>query len=318
MRITTYITAVVLGSIVVVGGTPLLAVRAEAAFRPAPLSAASHGPRQAPKPPVWPTGQQATTTTLVATLSADPRSQLVTITVTVSAATGGASGCVTVTDGPTVVAAHVPLRDGVATVSTNALGPGPHVLVASFAGAPGFAPSSSAPVPVGHTDEIAPSAQTVVVTIPAGSITITTPYMRERPLELGRAELIQSTSTYSARARVADIVITDTRPGNLGFTASVVVGRFADGAGGSFEGSRAGLIDLAARQVPNNAMRASDVHMTDTAPAAPGLGSPRVFARYPAGRSIGTVHVQGTFALAAVPSSVHAGVYVATVTFTAI
>jgi len=158
---------------------------------------------------------------------------------------------------------------------------------------------------------------TIVVTIPGGALTITTPYGVGRSVDLGRADLDQSTSTFAAGARIDGIVITDTRSGNQGFTASVSASRFADARGGSFAASHAGIVDVVADQVPGNALRARDVHVTDTRPGAPGLGGARVFAQYPAGVSIGTVRLHGRLAVAGVPSSVTAGRYVSTLTFTA-
>jgi len=157
----------------------------------------------------------------------------------------------------------------------------------------------------------------VVVTIPVGAIMLTTPYTSRRSIELGRAECRRLGSPYAAVVRLDDIVVTDTRAGNLGFTATVTAGRFVSATGASFAGSRAGIVGVTAVQVPGNALRAHDVRVADTAPGAPGLGAPRLVARYPAGLSTGTVRVRGLLAVARVPSWVPAGRYTATLTVTA-
>jgi len=317
MSVVTSVSAIAVAA-VLAAGVPLITCSRVSAAPRAELSAPSATTVPAPAESPGPARSVPTTTSLAVTPSAGAAFQSVTISVSVSSASGAPTGRVSIQDGAARVAAGVPLVHGVATVTTNALGPGAHTLSAGFGGSLEFAPSTSAPVPVVFGATGTPGAQSVVVTIPAGSITITTPYTRGRPLDLGRADLDQSTSTYSAGARVADIVVTDTRAGNLGFTATVVASRFVSAGGGSFAGSYAGLVELAADQVQGNAMLARQVQLTDTPPAAPGLGSPRAFARYPAGFSTGTVRINGVLEIGKVPSSVRAGDYLATLTFTAV
>ena len=261
-------------------------------------------------------GVGKTTTALTLASTSGPAYQSVAMTVTVSSTSGTPQGSVTIRDGASRAASGVALVRGVASVTTNSLGPGSHSLSAEFAGIAGWSSSASAPVLAvfGGTEA---DARAGVVTIPAGALTITTSYSDARPLDLGRAELDQATSTYSARASRVDIAITDTRAGNLGFTATVVASPFVTASGGSFAGSHAGLVGLTADQVPGNALRARDVRVVDTRPGAPGLGGERVFAHYPAGVSLGTTRIHGTLAVAGVPSSVPAGRYAATLTFTA-
>jgi hypothetical protein len=277
---------------------------------------AARGQRPTPARPARPA---STEIVLTVTPSTGPAYQSVMLVVVVTADKAGIVGAVTIRDRSVVIASGVALDHGAASITTNALGPGQHVLTAELAATAACAGSTSAPVIASYGDGDGPvgaSAQTVVVTIPAGSLTITTPYSVDRSLDLGSADLDQTTSTYAAGARIDDIVITDTRAGNQGFTASVTSSRFVNANGDSFAGGRAGLVDVAADQVPGNALLASDVRVFDTTPGAPGLARPRVFARYPAGRSLGAVHVHGTLAVTGVPSSVRAGRYLATLTFT--
>lgn len=256
-----------------------------------------------------------TTTTLGAAVTEDG---VTTITVTVAAARGRTRGVVTVRDGDSLLA-ELPVAGAPVAFTTSALAVGEHNLTANFAGAPPFSNSRSDTVVVGSGPPAESAGSfTVAVVIPAGALTITTPYGPSRPLVLPLARLDAGASSYSASAPVGDIVITDTRPGDQGFSASVVVSAFAGPSGRSFPGSRAGLTGLRAVQVPGNALRARDVRLVNTRPNAPGLGSPRVFAVYPAGLSIGTVHVTGLLEVAGIPTSTRAGVYVARVTLTAL
>jgi hypothetical protein len=261
---------------------------------------------------------RATTTVLSVSPVTGDAYQNVTLTTAVTAATGLANGTVAFADG-SVPLGTVPCVAGVvAPFSTNALGAGAHSLVAVFTGTAPYTSSTSAAVPATYTLVGSSDAQSVLVKIPDGAITITTPYTPAAPLNLGTATLDPSTSTYSASAAFNNIVISDTRAGDLGFTASVISGAFTGVKGGSFGGNYAGLTALAATQVPNNALLANKVVLTPTAPFAPGIGSSTVFAKYAAGQSTGTAQIAGTFGIDKVPSSVAGDVYTATVTFTAV
>jgi hypothetical protein len=166
--------------------------------------------------------------------------------------------------------------------------------------------------PEGGQDE-----QTVIVEIPVGVITITTPYTPANPLDLGVAVLDQGTSTYSASALFDRVTISDTRAGDLGFQASIVAGPFTS-ATDSFPGSHTGFTDVTAVQVPGNALQATDVATVDTPAVTPGIGAPRVFATYAPGLGLGSVEVTATLGMDDVPTSVQPGLYQSTVTFTAL
>ncbi len=156
----------------------------------------------------------------------------------------------------------------------------------------------------------------VVVTIPPGAVTLTTPYTPSHPLELGDAHVDPATSTYAASVPVEDIVVTDTRAGETGFAVTVTAAPFVRGSGGSFAASYAGLVGLTAEQVPGNALQAADVRLTDVRPGTPGLAVPSVFARYPAGAPGGTVHLGGDLIVTGLPTSVAPGRYTTTLTLT--
>lgn len=271
-----------------------------------------------------------TVTTLTVTPGVGAVDGLVALSATVTSPLGSPDGTVVFRSGTTVLGTVPVVAGSVATLVTNALVPtqgglgcaplGGHVLTAEFVGTAPYLGSVSGPVGLLPAPAwTCGDEQTVTVEVPVGTITITTPYTPASPLHLGVAVLDQADSTYSASAPFTDIVITDTRAGNLGFTASVVSGPFI-GAAGSFPGRHAGLTDLVAVQVVGNALLASDVTVTDHAPFADGLGSAKEFASYPSDPllGIGTAAMHGTFSVDQVPTSVGPGMYTATVTFTAV
>lgn len=320
MRFRTGLTAIALGSLLATGLLPIttaptaaaqgrLAAHSRLATPTAvagPIGAVIHAPACAAHP---------TTTSLRVSPSTGAPHQSVTLTVTVSSSAGAPLGAVTIRDGATLLARGVVLHHGSISVTTNALGAGTHSLSAQFTGAVGWQ-SSTSPVVVavfGRTD--APAGGTVAVSIPAGALTITSPRTGAYLVDVARAG--RDRQPRSARPNRVDVVITDTRPGNRGFTATVVAGRLATADGRSVAASHVGLVDLAVDQVPNNALHARDVRVADTKPNAPGLGAERVFARYPAGISLGTTRIHGLLAVAGLPSSTPAGRYATTLTFTA-
>jgi Bacterial Ig-like domain (group 3) len=318
--ITVAVVSVLAATVSVLVASPAAAVvRDSAAGGAATVSRATDPYRDGPVP-ARPDRPAPTRTTLTVTPTSGPAHQPVTLTVVVTSGTRVSSGTVTIRDGSTILVGGLALDRGAASITTNALGPGEHVLTAEFAGTTKAAGSTSDPVGASYGDAGGGGAATfnVVLTIPMGSLSITTPYTVDRPLDLGAADLDQSTSTFAAGVRIDDIAITDTRAGNLGFAASVSSSRFVNSNGDSFAAARAGFVDVAADQVPGNAMLARDVRVVEAPPGTPGLGPSRVFASYPAGISLGTVRLHGRLVVKGVPSSVHAGRYRATLTFTAL
>ena len=269
---------------------------------------------------VAPVPLRDTTTVLTVTPTDGSAYSPITFSTAVTASLGSANGTVEIFDGA-VSKGTTPCVNGVVAdiTLTSGVGAGAHSFTAVFTGTAPYKSSTSAPVTATYALVGAADEQTVVVTIPVGAITITTPYTPASPLDLTTAVLDPQTSTYSASAPFTGIVITDTRAGNLGFTASVVAGDFTNGAA-TFGGNYAGLTGLVATQVTGNALLASDVSVTDHAPFTDGLGSVKTFATYPAGAThpVGTANLAGVFGIASVPSSVIPGTYTSTVTFTAI
>lgn len=176
----------------------------------------------------------------------------------------------------------------------------------------------------------APDAQTVSVTIPAGALTISTPYNSSNPFELGTAVLNADGTSFSASAAFGSssdpadgVTITDTRSGGLPWTASATVTDFGDGTGDVINGQNLTFTDVTPSFISGNALQSGDVVTTDvtnsavygpTAPGSDGLkGGPHEFASAVDGA--GSVYIDGALTLTA-PSSSAPGVYTATLTFT--
>ncbi len=268
---------------------------------------------------VSPVAARPTTSALTVSPVSGPAYKAVTLTCDVAAGASSAVGTANFTD-KGVAIGSAPVSGGQAVFTTSAASaPGAHSFVCNFVGTAPYSNSSSTAVAASYdvVGGAVPDEQTVTVDIPPGAIVITTPYTPTNPLYLGVAVLNPTTSTYSASAAFDKVVISDTRAGNLGFTASLIAGTFTNGTG-TFPGSHAGFTGVTAGQVAGNAMQASNVVVTNTAPFAPGLGTLREFARYAPGQPTGSVNVTATFGIAGVPTSVQPGLYTSTVTFTAV
>jgi hypothetical protein len=229
---------------------------------------------------------------------------------------------------------------GVAALSYSAFGTGTHSITAQFVPADPtvYATSTSAAVPFTADPPTAtPDAQSVKVAIPAGTLTITSPYSPQNPFDLGTAVLDPADSKFTATAPFGDpatpgvtnggVTVTDTRAGDLPWTASATASDFADGSSNSINGENLAFTGVQAIQVPGNALVASSVTTTDlTSAATSGLpysttdggsdglkGGPHAFATVAHG--FGEVNLDGQLTLSA-PTSTPSGEYTATLTFT--
>jgi hypothetical protein len=188
--------------------------------------------------------------------------------------------------------------------------------------------------------------QTITGTIPAGTISISTPYTPANPLNLGTLALTPSGSYFTATAQLDSnashvptagqypnttfngITVVDTKAGNLPWTVSAAASNLSDGSGhanGAISGENVGLTGLTGVFVPGNAIVAGNVTFTNQAAATPpvgptdpgsgGLGGgPHVIANDSA-QPAGTVGINGTVTLNA-PTSTEAGIFTGTITFT--
>jgi hypothetical protein len=238
---------------------------------------------------------------------------------------------------------------GAFSITYNYTAAGSHSVVATYSGDASTDGSSSSPVTF---TEQAPActtcndAQTIEGTVPAGTISISTPYTPSNPLNLGTLALTPDGEYYTASAALDGnasdvptagqdpdstfngITVVDTQSGNLPWTVSATASNLSDGSGhpnGVISGENVGLTNLTPVFVTGNAIVSGDVTLTDqpaatppVAPSDPGTqglgGGPHIIATDNT-QPDGTVGINGTVTLNA-PTSTEAGVFVGTITFT--
>jgi len=285
---------------------------------------------------------------------------------------GAAAGPVTFTGTVTDTTAGVPVTSGTVSLFDNGsttpfasatLGAGgdysvtytytsagSHSVVATFAGdtssTPPLAPSSSAPATFTESAPACTTCNTTATiegTVPAGTLSISTPYTATNPLNLGTLALTPSGSYFTASASLdsgaagdvpgtgtfSGITVVDTQSGNLPWTVTALASNLTDGtghAGGTISGENVGLTNLAPVFVSGNAIQAGDVTVTNQPAATPPVG-PTDTGDLGLGGTVahtiaadtaqpdGTVGINGTVTLNA-PTSTEAGVFVGTITFT--
>ncbi|HYK33783.1 MAG TPA: hypothetical protein VEV63_17555 [Streptosporangiaceae bacterium] len=228
---------------------------------------------------------------------------------------------------------------------------GAHSVVATFAPASGATVAGSSSAPVTFT-ETAPTCttcndvQTIEGTVPAGTISISTPYTPTNPLNLGTLQLNAAGTFFSASAPLDPnssdvptagqspnptfngITVVDTQSGSLPWTVSAAASNLSDGSGhanGVISGENVGLTNLTPVFVPGNAIVAGDVTVTNqpaatppvgpTDPGSAGLGGGPHNIAADSAQPVGTVGINGIVTLNA-PTSTEAGIFVGTITFT--
>jgi hypothetical protein len=231
-----------------------------------------------------------------------------------------------------------------ATLASGFAVTGSHSIVAKFVPTDPslFEQSQSAPVafdlarhandPCGDPASQCTDEQNFKATVNAGTLVISTPYTSENPFDLGTLAL-DPTATYlhasapfgNAGDPTQGVTITDTRAGDLPWTASVLSTDFADGTN-VINACNLGFTDVSPAYIAGNALAPGDVSTTSLpnagapglAPGAgcnSGLGGPTTHQFASAANGNGSVYVVGTMDLYA-PTSTVAGIYLATVTFT--
>jgi hypothetical protein len=258
-------------------------------------------------------------------------------TIAISVLPADAPGTVALTDGSRF-AATVPVANGRATLTSNSLGAGRHVISATFTPTdPNYSPASATSAPFRLVASAGPSQTgSVSATVGAGPLTITTPYGPGHPLELGSLALAPDGSRLVATAHIGSaadaahggITITDTRAGDPGWSASLLASDLTNGAD-TISAQNLGFVAVHPVSVPGygggglgRADRPVATH--DIEPAtlveAPGAadtgglaGTPKVFASATHGR--GSVYIYGDLQVQA-PTSALSGEYTATLTFT--
>jgi hypothetical protein len=258
-----------------------------------------------------------------------------------SSSLGSGDGTVKFYDnGSSLLGSAAVASGGIASLSYSAFGTGTHSITAQFVPADPtvYATSTSGAVPfTADAPTAAPDAQSVKVAIPAGTLTITSPYTAQNPFDLGTAVLDPADSKFTASAAFGDpttpgdlnggVTVTDTRAGDLPWTASATVTDFSDGSSDSINGENLSFTNIQAVQIPGNALQASSIGVTDvpsnaeaglpystTDGGSDGLkGGPHAFATVAHG--FGEVNLDGQVSLSA-PTSTPSGQYPATLTFT--
>lgn len=180
----------------------------------------------------------ATTTNLSLSSATVAYPATVTATATVTGPVTIGNGTVQFKVDGTNVGSPVPVNaSGVAVsapISRNA--GGPYSVTAEFSGATiggvAYGASTSPAAAFNVTAaQFAPDVQNVKITIPPGTLVISTPYscatlacdsVGDNPLDLGNMVLNSTATEYSAFGAFNGIQVTDTRPGNLPWTVSAI------------------------------------------------------------------------------------------------
>jgi hypothetical protein len=230
------------------------------------------------------------------------------------------------------------------TYSNTFAGSGNHSFVAVYSGVPSVYATSQSTPPVTESEASAPTTdctpsltgctdqQTITGVIVPGVLSISTPYTAASPLALGDLALDTTGTFFTASATFGtsttdptqDILVTDTRAGDLNWTAQAQAANLVDTGTGVIDGQNVGLTALHAVAVPGNGFNTGGLVTTDNPAAAPavaagtpgylGLGSEaHQFAQ--ATKGAGSVGLYGTLTLNA-PTSTEAGTYTGVVTFT--
>jgi hypothetical protein len=226
---------------------------------------------------------------------------------------------------------------------------GPHSVVATFTDPGVYLPSSSAPVTQtlgndpGAACTTSPATgagsctdvQTITGTVPAGTLTVSTPYTAAHPFNVGTLALDTSGTFLTTHAVFggagldptnanADIIVTDTRAGDLNWTLQAQSSALTDATSDVINGQNVGLTGLGSHPAPgfNTAglvgfdnPAANGVAVAD--PGNLGLGGSIKHDVAQATHGIGTVGIYGTLTLNA-PTSTPAGIYTGTLTFTVV
>ncbi len=251
-------------------------------------------------------------------------------TVTTGQVTGGSTALGTVPVGTT----------GTASLNYSLFAQGAHNIVAEFVPTGNYGSSTSLNVlfTASAPNPYTPDPQTVQAEIPSGTLTITTPYSSNSPLDLGTATLNQNGGEFTATAPFGTtanggVTITDTGIGNADWTASAQVNNFAGPGGAVINGQNLTFTSVHPVYISGNAYQASGtgtipVATNDVTNSPPGgypygplatgtdglYGTAHAFAdtTIPGG---GEVNIFGVLTLNA-PTSTPAGTYTATLTFT--
>jgi hypothetical protein len=284
----------------------------------------------------------ATTTALAVGGNNTTAGQDATLTATVTVAGGGtAAGTVSFYDNGSTTpinATPVAVTSGQAVFDVAAgFTQGTHSIVAKFSptNVAQQAASQSAPAafftnpaqqtgsPCAQPGSSCTDVQNIQATVGIGTLTISTPYTSSSPLDLGTLTLNSGATLLSASAQFNNIIITDQRAGNLGWTATALATALNDGgtnANSSINAQNVGLTSMAGTgsitaAVPANNPAAAGVAPGDTGALGLGGTTPHTIASAPVGTNTGTETFNGALTLNA-PTSTEPGLFKGTITFT--
>ncbi|MGW5240173.1 Ig-like domain-containing protein [Monashia sp. NPDC004114] len=208
---------------------------------------------------------------------------------------------------------------GACTFAAATFGAGAHTFSMKFvpADASVFKSATSADVAATFDAPTAtPDEQSIVVTVPAGNLSIFTPYTPANPLNLGDMVLAANGSSYSASAPFDKVTVTDTRAGNPGWAASLLRADFVGAnPADKIDAKYSGFVGVAPSYISGNAVQS--INVTDVPANDPAyVAAPAQFAQALPGHGTGSVDIKGNFVLKDVPTSTKPGLYTTTVTFT--
>ena len=273
--------------------------------------------------------KQDTITTLAAPTASAAGSKVELTATVVEKGSDAPQGSVDFVDGSKSVGSAPLDADGIARLEHD-FGVGTHTLRAIFQPEPDSLSAQSQSQPVSLSTSPAPTAptpdeQAVQGEVPPGTIIISTPYTLTNPLDLGVLTLDPSGAMFSASAPFEGIGISDSRGGNLPWTASAMAESLLSGDIGEINGQNVGLTDVDVVYTPGNALSAENpVTVTNRPAANPAVapddlgelglgGAPHAFAH--AENGAGSVTINALLTVNA-PSSTPAGTYNGVVTFT--
>lgn len=164
--------------------------------------------------------QQATTTAIAVNPGTGFAGEDVVLSATVAP---HVPGTVQFTDGSTPIGSPVAVdASGFAEIVTKALGEGTHTVTATFTPADTASYSGSSdtslPFTLGAKRTAPPDDQQITVDVPVGQLDLSTPYSSTNPIDIGTLSLSPDATKYVGSKQISGISVTDTRPGNQGWT----------------------------------------------------------------------------------------------------
>ena len=166
--------------------------------------------------------------------------------------------------------------------------------------------------------------QNIQVTVPVGTLIISTPYTVGSPLDLGTMSIDTTAGLFSATGAFNNIQISDTRAGNLPYTVTANSSNLSDGgaaAGSTIDAHNVGLTGLATTSTGSGfaGVVTYTNHAAANPPVLPGGGGTAGLA---GGQTIigvdhgaGVLTAHGTLTITA-PLSTEPGLFTGTITFT--